>query len=266
MNQRFLLYIDILGFTDLVATNEEKVRVLYTILDKLNVHKHNLFDTIVFSDTILVYNKSEPQPLFNEERIVMYSIEFAQDLLYRLIGSGIYFRGLLIRGEFDHYHLKNVECFFGSALISAYQREKLIPCTGLFIHDSCQQYNIVFDVHYYNDQLSFVYLNKPIERFKRLDHTMLPLRPGSLADSDLDWIIVKDCEMFQEIYRNMKEHPDSRVRQKFQNTWKFWEIKMPKFLRLLVDIDFSPARLDPTIDWNKVYERCWSDSIDLKRA
>jgi hypothetical protein len=125
---------------------------------------------------------------------------------------------------------------------------------------------VVFDVHHYEGQLNFVYLNQHVKRFEGLGRVSLPLESGLLADSGLDCLIVKDCEMFQEVYRNMREHPDIRVREKFQNTWRFWEIKIPKFLQLLVDIDFSPARLDTTIDWNELYERCWGDSIELKRT
>jgi len=55
-NNRFLLYIDILGFTDMTNNEPRKVARVYSILDELNVHKHNSFKTIVFSDTILVYN------------------------------------------------------------------------------------------------------------------------------------------------------------------------------------------------------------------
>ena len=63
MQQKFLLYIDFLGFRDIVAS-PERIRSLYMIVDSLNAHKHHSFTTIVFSDTILVYNKVQPA---NEE-------------------------------------------------------------------------------------------------------------------------------------------------------------------------------------------------------
>lgn len=48
-----MLYIDILGFREMTLSEPRKVARVYAILDKLNVHQHPNFETIVFSDTIL---------------------------------------------------------------------------------------------------------------------------------------------------------------------------------------------------------------------
>lgn len=54
LTAKYLLYIDILGFSDMVRSEPAKVAELYLILDSLTVHRHEAFRTIVFSDTILV--------------------------------------------------------------------------------------------------------------------------------------------------------------------------------------------------------------------
>lgn len=124
MEEKYLLYIDILGFSDLVKDTPEQIECIYGVIDSLNVHRHDVFNTIVFSDTILVYNRVDAKTKEDHEYIVWYSIEFAEDLHHRLIGQDIYFRAVLVYGTFTHRKLKNVECFFGNALIDAYNREK----------------------------------------------------------------------------------------------------------------------------------------------
>ncbi len=52
MDKRYLLYIDILGFSQMAEKNPKKIPVLYAAIDRLNSHKHNVYKTIVFSDTI----------------------------------------------------------------------------------------------------------------------------------------------------------------------------------------------------------------------
>ena len=99
--KKYLLYIDILGFADLVKNDKEKVRKLYQVINSLNVHTHKAFSTLVFSDTILVYNKDDPNSPDDHRYISMYSIEFAQDLCYSLIGQDIYFRAIIDYDEFE---------------------------------------------------------------------------------------------------------------------------------------------------------------------
>jgi hypothetical protein len=56
MSNRCLLYIDVLGFSQMIECDPRKVALVYSILDDLNVHRHNAFKAIAFSDTILAYN------------------------------------------------------------------------------------------------------------------------------------------------------------------------------------------------------------------
>ena len=56
MEETLFLYIDILGFSNLIM-NKKDVGQLYRIIDKAQIHHDSNFVTIVFSDTIIAYNK-----------------------------------------------------------------------------------------------------------------------------------------------------------------------------------------------------------------
>lgn len=46
--EKAFLYIDILGFTNLVTCGSRKVESIFRIIDSLHVHKDIAFQTIVF--------------------------------------------------------------------------------------------------------------------------------------------------------------------------------------------------------------------------
>jgi len=55
--KRVFLYIDILGFENTVRNNPRKADQIFEIFDELKVHGHFALQTVVFSDTVLVFNK-----------------------------------------------------------------------------------------------------------------------------------------------------------------------------------------------------------------
>ena len=105
MRDEYLLYIDILGFTELAESSSDRVEDLYRVIASLNVHEHPDFATIVFSDTILVHCATNVRSEDSRRYVVMYLCEFAQDLLVRLCGRGVTFRAVLTYGAFEHYYL-----------------------------------------------------------------------------------------------------------------------------------------------------------------
>ncbi len=111
ISSRYLLYIDVLNFAEFAATDLPKVERIYRILDSLNAHRHPNFKAIAFSDTILIYNPEPVTNRFDAEYIVWYLCEFAEDLHHRFTEQDLFFRAVLVAGEFTHYQLKNVECF-----------------------------------------------------------------------------------------------------------------------------------------------------------
>ena len=93
-----LLYIDILGFGQLVKDNSPEIKEIFKIMDGLNVHKHFALQTIVFSDTMLVFNKNKEYP---NHYYVTFLIEYAQQLFYRLSLINVYFKGIITFGDFN---------------------------------------------------------------------------------------------------------------------------------------------------------------------
>lgn len=238
---RFLLYIDILGFSEMTRKEPRKVARLYSILDSLNAHKHESFKTIVFSDTILAYNHVKPKNDDDRNYLVWYLTEFAEDLHRRLTGQEVYFRAILTAGDFSHYRLKNIECFYGGALISAYMAEKNIPSLGLFMDESCVPFNRYFRLAPFDTALSFVYINRSIEYFSHSwgDDPTLPI-PAEGLDmrsfaSNLPW----DVRFMKDVYRNMRSHSSPAVRTKFLTTWDFYEQRYPRLMARLVATDFN---------------------------
>ncbi len=143
-NLKYLLYIDILGFSNLAKTDYNKVNELFAAIDSLNAHQHPGFQTVAFSDTILIFNKSLPITQYDHEYFVMFCCEFAQDLTFKCRKLDIQFRAILTCGEFSYEKLSNIEAYHGNALITSYLKEKEIIGLGLFIDKEISHYNKIF--------------------------------------------------------------------------------------------------------------------------
>src|SRR5262249_21587563 len=97
--KKYFLYIDILGFSSLVVAG--RVRDLYRRLDNLNAHSHPSFNTIVFSDTMVIYNKDDLDwDEADKAALVSRLCEFAADLFYRLVSQDIHFRAYIAAENF----------------------------------------------------------------------------------------------------------------------------------------------------------------------
>lgn len=257
MQSRYLLYIDILGFRDLVNHNPASISELFSIVDSLNVHRHDAFKTIVFSDTILVYNKDNVLRNSHEHHyIVMYACEFAQDLMYRFIGTPFSFRAVLRYGEFDHYKLKHIDCFYGEVLIGAYDQEKKIQSVGLFIDNEAQKYNNIFPTAHYDDELSYVFLNQATEDFEQSYGYSLPLdkeMAGILLSTGNESLLLRDIILLREIYeRSQSQGLMPSARLKYQTAWTYQISRYPNTMQLLVQSEFDPQCLTKEINWTKV--------------
>ncbi len=95
MEEHYLLYIDVLGFEEMVENEPHRIDDLFEIIASLNLHEHGTFSTIVFSDTVLIHNVTLPTNDHNRQYIVMYQCEFFRDLLHRVAGRSIALRSVL---------------------------------------------------------------------------------------------------------------------------------------------------------------------------
>ena len=128
MNEdRFVLLLDILGFKQMVATTPLDVicsRVEQVLLNECESwatgQKGRDFDTIHFSDTVLIYT----------QRVGAYQ-EWYDDLIYigarictRMLADEIPVRGALSYGSFLVKRSGRHQVFLGQALVDAHQKEE----------------------------------------------------------------------------------------------------------------------------------------------
>lgn len=252
--ERFLLYIDILNFSNLVA-KKGKVEDLYEIINRLNVHRHGVFTTIIFSDTILVYNKSNARSLEDVRYMVMFLCEFAQDLFYRLIGRDIHFRAYITCDDFAHYGLENIkDVFYGEALIEAYQAEKKIQAMGLFMSNAVATYSDIFKTRRFNRSCRFVYIMQTLQRYsaRKQDY---PLDPASIVDTDAIWLLAYDIRYLKMIHMHKADVAlPFRVRRKYETTWTMLLKQHSGFMSVLEESNFDPKAIS-VCDWSEPLER-----------
>lgn len=250
MSDRFLLYIDILGFSNMVRDEPRKVVRVYEILDTLNVHSRSDFKVIVFSDTILIYN-SQPATTNTESTFCVQTlVDCAEDLHHRLVGQDIFFRGVIVKGDFEHYRRSHVERFFGGALITAYHAEKDIPSLGLFVTDECKAFGLFQPTAAFSPGLSFVFLCHGLRCLSMLATSAWPIDLGGSPGEDYGIHVPWDVRFLKDIHSQMRGHPSPAVRTKFLTAWDFYQRQYPDALAALVQHNFSVRAL-ATSDWGQ---------------
>jgi hypothetical protein len=262
---KYFLYIDILGFSQLVSTNAAKVDDLYEVVASLNVHSHWAFEAIVFSDTILVYNTVDSVQEKDKQYLVMYLCEFAKDLQYRLAGRNISFRAILTYGPFTHYTLNNIPCFYGQALIDTYHAEKSLQAIGLFIDKSCSQHCKVFDLSSFDDKYDFVHTTQSFQEVENLHEGAFPLDDFSLTQTDLGFVFAGEFLFAKYLYDNSLNQTDARVKQKYVNTIELYQRRYPKAMAALTSQNFSPATVSSLADWQKYLNRYPEDCSYVRK-
>lgn len=253
MDEKFLLYIDLLGFSD-IADQPGRVEELYDVMDRLHVHGDDAFGVIAFSDTILVYNKINPGSAEVVQMTVMFLCEFAKDLFYRLIGKDTYFRAYLTYGSFEHKHLKHIESFYGPALIRAHRRASAIQYIGLFLDNALVPYCDIFTTRRLDNECHYVSLMQTLDgdEFK---HTTLPVPASWLVDTDMHYLLSYDITFLKNVHSHMTDTRFSpRIRRKYSNTWRIIRQLYPTFCKALEAGNFHPRAISD-FDWSDVMAR-----------
>jgi hypothetical protein len=247
MPEKYLLYVDFLGFGALIDEQSTLIQKLYNVLDDLNVHRHEAFNTIVFSDTVLIYNRVDPVSAHDHQYINMYSCEFVQDLVYRTAGSGLAFRAVLIRGEFSHERMRHIEAFFGASLVEAYRLEKRLQCVGLFMHANCRDSNVIFRAQRFEADLDYVFVTQEFEIMQMYSGGQYPMGHGKelLASAGLEYNLAWQLTALYEIFR-MRDHPDPAVRANYLAAWHMNERQYPGLPGFLADHEFRLSEWSPT--------------------
>ena len=253
MAHRYFLYIDILGFADMVG-DKEKIKEIYDIIDGLNVFQNApYFRTIVFSDTILVY--SDP----NGERVdangsIMWMCEWAQDLFAQFICKNMHFRAILTFDDFEHDQMKNIEAFYGAALVKTYRQEKEIQGMGLFIDNDLVEHCDIYHTSKYSEKLSYVHL------MQKLDHISFgpeayPLPPEYLTATEHEYFNAPNLVYLRNLYRGMNNTSlNPYIRSKYLNTWHLIQSRHGALLNLLAQHNFDFSKISE-LDWDVPIQR-----------
>lgn len=264
MSDRFLLYIDILGFSEMVSDEPRKVVRLYEILDTLSVHGRDDLKIIVFSDTVLIYNQEPATSDSDRTHCVQTLVECACDLHHRLVGQDIFFRAVLVKGDFEHYKRKHVERFFGGALLTAYNAEKGIPSLGLFVSDECKTYGLRHPVTRFSQELSFVFLCEGLQALSSLNSGKWPIYLGGSPGEGFALHTPWDVRFLKDIYLQMRAHPSPAVRTKYLTAWDFYHQRYRSALDALVQEDFSITALANST-WDDASKKMESQIKHFKR-
>ena len=159
-------------------------------------------------------------------------------------------------GEFNHYKLKNINCFYGKSLIDAYQTEKSLPMMGLVIHNECIGYNKTLKSAKFNNDYHFVYLISSLEELHMLSNDRYPLRErNAWAESPAT---PEGVRYLLDIFKLMRDHSDPSVRTKALTTWDFYAQRYPNMMAALCQNNFSLDALAPSGIWE-------SEERELKR-
>lgn len=241
--KRAFLYIDILGFKNLTLTNSPKIKKIFEIFDRLESHRHKHFfslQTVVFSDTVLIFNSSDTENK-DVHLYVTYLVEYAQKLFYKLAAINIYFRGVLTFGEFDFYQLKNIQAYYGSALVDACKEEKKLEGFGLFADKHISSEVVVLDKIEISDNFDFIILCQSLKNLYSKTNGILPAEMNILTDTDECYRIDEDLRFFREIEYLMNNHQDEKVRAKYCKVYEIYKNEFPEFFHKFESEGFIPS-------------------------
>lgn len=239
--KRAFLYIDILGFASMVKSKSDKIELIFKAMDSLKVFKHDLLQVIVFSDTILVFNKDESRPT---HYYVTYLIEYAQELFYKLNWINVFFKGIITYGEFNFKELNNYPAYYGEALIDTYNDEEKLSGFGLYIDKSLHEEVIIFNSIPFNDKYNYILLCQSFVNLYRDTNGLLPVdTPNIFSETDTYHRIDEDLRFFREIEYLKNNYPVEKIRKKYQDVYDLYKSCTPKFFDVFEADGFFPISL-----------------------
>lgn len=239
MNRTFL-YIDILGFGKMVEDKSPKIDQIFKIFDSLNVFKHQSLHVVIFSDTILVFNKENDWPV---HYFVTYVIEYAQELFYKLSHINVYFKGIITLGEFNFNELTNFQAYYGDALVETYHDETTLEGFGLYINKSIYSEVVTFETVPFNEKYHYVLLCQSYINLYDYQEGVLPIDLDILEETDSYFRIDEDLRFFREIEYIKNNHPSDKIKVKYQKVYDTFKARTPKFFEIFEEQGFLPFAL-----------------------
>jgi hypothetical protein len=171
-NGRYLLYLDLLGFSNLVETREPED--IYAVIDSAlqSFYRweelNQQFKTIYFSDTFLFYQ--EHKGYGDWAFLDVYAI--GAMLLSALLAQQIPARGAITFGEIEirEDSKRKHQIYYGKALIEAYRAEKKEQWIGIVIQPSAW-------IPYETSNKGLIEIFEQEKVWKRRDDAVLLLNP-----------------------------------------------------------------------------------------
>lgn len=235
--ERAFLYIDILGFSEMVNMKSPKISQIFEIIDTLSSFRHFAFTTILFSDTILIFNKNcKLQTHYH----ITFLIEFAQQLFYRLLRIGVYYRGIITYGEFNFNRLTNIQAYWGNALLETHQDESTLDGLGLFVKNDLVTSILTFKTKMINDKYSFVFLCQSYIRLYTNTKGNLPVDYECLIGTDDYCDLDKELAFFREIEWLKTYYPSYIIRRKYSTVYNWYKEETPLFFSIFEKEGFLP--------------------------
>ena len=188
---RFVAFLDIMGFKERVARNDHDV-----VLNELEIFQSNISQYVgyhrdadiqlaLFSDSILIYSQDDTIDSLHAladitSHIMMYAIQ--QE-------NPIPLKGAIAAGKTTCNHIKQL--YFGQALIDAYLLEENIKYYGVLVHHSAEKY----------------LLQSKFDEFRDIK---APLKGGDIAHYELNWYTIK-LDLFETIEGQKQAIPQKDV-------------------------------------------------------
>lgn len=182
-DNRFVAFLDILGFKDLVSRNTHnqiyeqlseisKIKKLLENLDPEVKSSQKIEDAeiyiVSFSDSIVIFSKNDSPNNFK------YFLVAVRWLFAKTIENGIPLKGAIAHGEISLN--KSEQIYFGQPIIDAYLIEEDVNYLGVVAHNSINKYI------YENDKIiENSYINKILFDIKT------PLKSGSIEHTNVNW-------------------------------------------------------------------------------
>lgn len=253
---KVFLYLDILGFSQLVDSKSDKIEKIFSAINELHVYKDNEFQTIVFSDTILIFNKKDNQ---SHHFYVTYLIEYTQQLFYKLASLNVFFRGILSVGDFNYIELNNFNAYYGIVLNRSYQSEKELKGFGLYVHKSLCSEVITFDTISIDENYHYVLLCQSLINLYKQTSGELPVDCDLFSKTDSFCRIDDDLRFLREINYLRKNIEVEKIKEKYEFVFQIYKSYLPKFFVVFEKEGFIPMGLNPNyignIDPYSIFEK-----------
>ncbi len=256
-NDRYFLYLDILGFSELVKDkNGRTINDLYEVIASLNVNNHDAFKVVVFSDTVVVYNVNGGGTPQDAKYLIMFLCEFVKDLMHRLTGRGIFYRAVIAHGDFTHYVINGIPCFFGNALVDAHNSEKELKAIGLFIHKDISKYCDIFKHRAFNQNYNFVYVTQALDELEEYGSDGYPIPASLIEDTDSKWLIVPELDHVSNMYLgSVNPNYSESVKVKYKASWNMYSQQYPRLTARLLSTNQDITSVSPNVKWDEVLKR-----------